>query len=318
MADFGLIGDIGATNARFALADRNGVHDELVLSCAAYPGLREAAQDYLARVSPARPPRAAAIAIAGPVGGDRFIMTNHPWHFSQEETRRALGLDYFHLMNDFKAVALAVPYLAPAHLQKIGGGSALPNAPIGVIGPGTGLGVASLFWDGDTYHAIPGEGGHVTMPARTLREFDLFRVLIDQKYSHISAERVCSGKGLVNLYNALRLLDDRPDLPDRTPEEISIAAIAGTCPLCAEAKQLMTSFLARVAGNLALTLGTYSGIYIAGGIVGRWGANFDEKLFRAEFESKGRFRDFMAEIPTFLIKHEFPAFVGLRAVLIRA
>ena len=317
-AQAGLIGDIGATNARFALAGPDGITDELVLKCGDYPGIVEAAQAYIDRVRPAQAPRAAAVAIAGPVNGDWFEMTNHPWHFSQEETRRALGLDIFHLMNDFKAVALAVPHLKAADLHKIGGGAAVAQAPIGIVGPGTGLGVASLVWGGDRYFAAPGEGGHVTMPARTLREFDLFRVLIDQKYSHISAERVCSGKGLVNVYNALRILDGSTDLPDRTPEEIGAAAIDGSCALCAEVKDLMTRFLARVAGNLALTLGAHGGIYIAGGIVGRWGQHFDEAMFREEFESKGRFHEYMQGIPTFLIRHEFPAFVGLHADLLSA
>lgn len=316
MTDRGLIGDIGATNARFAMAGPGGITDELVLKCGDYPGILEAAQDYLRRVHPAQAPKAAAVAIAGPVNGDWFEMTNHPWQFSQEETRRALGLDVFHLMNDFKAVALAVPHLKQADLHKIGGGAAVARGPIGIIGPGTGLGVASLVWGGDRYFAAPGEGGHVTMPARTLREFDLFRVLIDQKYTHISAERVCSGKGLVNVYNALRILDGRSDLPDRTPEEIGASAVDGSCSLCAEVKDLMTCFLARVAGNLALTLGAQGGIYIAGGIVGRWGKDFDEKMFREEFESKGRFREYMEAIPTLLIRHDFPAFVGLQADLV--
>ena len=317
MEGLGLIGDIGATNARFALAGPHGIVDEQVLKCGDYEGIVEAAQAYLDIVSPVRRPKSAAVAIAGPVTGDWFEMTNHPWHFSQDETRMALGLEVFHLMNDFKAVALSVPHLKTADLHKIGGGVVQADAPMGIVGPGTGLGVASLIWDGANYCAIPGEGGHVTMPARTLREFDLFRVLIDQKYSHISAERVCSGKGLVNVYNALRQLDGRHDLPDRTPEEIGAAAIDGSCALCAEAKQLMTSFLGRVAGNLALTLGAQGGIYIAGGIIGRWGKHFDEHLFRSEFESKGRFHDYMANIPTFLIRHEFPAFVGLQADLLR-
>ena len=318
MAQYGLIGDIGATNARFALAGPDGIAAEQVLKCGDYPGIVEAAKAYLERVKPAQVPKAAAVAIAGPVNGDWFEMTNHPWHFSQEETRKALGLDIFHLMNDFKAVALAVPHLRPADLHKIGGGAAVAQGPIGIIGPGTGLGVASLVWGGGQYVAIPGEGGHVTMPARTLREFDLFRVLIDQKYTHISAERVCSGKGLVNVYNALRILDGRTDLPDRTPEEIGAAAVDGSCSLCAEVKDLMTCFLARIAGNLALTLGTSGGIYIAGGIVGRWGKHFDEAMFREEFESKGRFREYMEAVPTLLIRHEFPAFVGLHADLVSA
>jgi glucokinase len=318
MASYGLLADIGATNARFALASPDGIEEERVLKCADHPGIVEAALAYLDIVRPEQKPKAASMAIAGPVTGDWFEMTNHPWHFSIDGARQILGLDIFHLMNDFKAVALAVPHLQGKDLHKIGSGAALPCAPIGVIGPGTGLGVASLVHDGAAYNAIPGEGGHVTMPARTLREFDLFRVLIDMKYSHISAERVCSGKGLVNVYNALRILDDRKDLADRTPEEIGAAAFDGSCALCFEATQLMTAFLGRVAGNLALTLGTNGGIYIAGGIANRWGAHFDEGLFRTEFEEKGRFRDYMSAIPTWLIKHDFPAFVGLYADLVRS
>jgi glucokinase len=317
MPQLGLIADIGATNARFALADRDGIYDEKVLKCADYPGILEAIKAYIEIVSPARPLVAASVAIAGPVSGDYFEMTNHPWAFSQSEVQKALGLQSFHLMNDFKAIALAVPALHAKDVRQFGGGQVVVHQPIGVIGPGTGLGVASLVWADDKYIAVPGEGGHVTMPARTLREFELFKTLIDQKYTHISAERVCSGKGLVNLYNAMRVLEKRADLPDLTPEEISAKAIDKSCAICVEIKDFMTCFLARIAGNLALTLGAGSGVYIAGGIVGRWGAHFDKEMFREEFESKGRFRDYMKAIPTFIIEHDFPAFVGLQADLVQ-
>lgn len=313
----GLIADIGATNARFALADGNGIYNEQVLKCGDYPGIREAAQAYLKLAQPARAPQTASVAIAGPVTGDRFSMTNHPWSFSVNETRDALGLGRFSLMNDFKALALAIPHLKPSDVRQVGGGTVVPHEPIGIIGPGTGLGVASLVWDGKRYRAVPGEGGHVTMPARTDREFELFQELIRMKYHHISAERVCSGKGLVNIYDALRRIDNLiADKPTRLPEDISKAGLDGTCGLCREALDLMLSFLGRVAGNLALTLGAGGGIYIAGGIVGQLGTYFDQSAFRGEFEEKGRFKNYMGRIPTFVIEHPFPAFVGLQADLV--
>ncbi len=312
----GLIADIGATNARFALADCNGIYKEKVLKCGDYPGLSDAARAYLDYARPDKTPQAAAVAIAGPVIGDRFEMTNHIWSFSVEETRRQLGLDSFHLLNDFKALALAVPHLKEKDIRKITTVEPMPEAPIGVIGPGTGLGVASLFWDGKKYRAVPGEGGHVTMAAVNLREFSIFQQLLKDKYSHVSAERVCSGKGLANIYNALRALEKRDDLPERAPEEISAAALKGNCPVCKESLDLMLAFLGRVAGNLALTLGAHGGIYIAGGIVGQLGDYFDKSAFLAEFYAKGRFKDYLKAVPIRIIQHPFPAFVGLQADIV--
>lgn len=310
----GLIADIGGTNARFALVDESGIHDEQILKCADYPGLLEAAQAYLNQVK--QKPKRACMAIAGPVKGDRFEMTNHVWSFSIDETRKTLGLDQFTLMNDFKALALSLPHLKGADLKQLGRGKAQDRAPMGILGPGTGLGVGSLAWGGDKYVALPGEGGHVTMPARTPREFALFNTLLEMKYHHISAERVCSGKGLENLYMAFRRLDGRDDLPGRNASEISNLGMSGKCNVCRETLDLMITFLGRIAGNLALTLGAHGGIYIAGGVVGHLGAYFENSNFRAEFEDKGRFKDYLAEIPTFVIKHPFPAFVGLRADLL--
>lgn len=311
----GLIADIGATNARFALADKGGIHGEKILPCADYPGLADAVRDYLGRVKPAAP-RRASIAIAGPVTGDIFKMTNHPWAFSVKETTAALEFENIHLMNDFEALARAVPHLNPEDLKHVCGPAPVEGAPKGVIGPGTGLGVASLIWGGARYIPVPGEGGHVTMAAITRREFDLFEYLLKHKYHHVSAERVCSGKGLVNVYNGLRGLDGLEEkLPERTPEEISAAAMDGTCPLCRESLDMMISFLGRTARNLALTLGSFGGIYIAGGIVNRLGAYFYKSAFEREFIGEGRFTDYMRGVPVFSILHPFPAFVGLQASL---
>ncbi len=306
-----LIADIGGTNARFALADESGVRAAKTFQCEEYPTIVDAAKAYIGELD-FRPKRA-SFAIAGPVNGDYFKMINHKWEFSVEETRKALGLDMLELMNDFKAIALGVPHLAQDNVRQIGGNQMpLPHAAIGVIGPGTGLGVASLVWVNGRYHPMPAEGGHVTMAAKTQREFDLFQTLKDEKYSHVSAERVCSGKGLVNLYNAIVKLDGRQDMPARTAEEISKAALDRTCPASEESLDLMMGFLGTVAGNLALTVEAKGGVFIAGGIPSKLGEYFFQSRFRQEFEDKGRFREYLEQIPTYLITHPNVAFLGLR------
>jgi len=308
----GLIADIGATNARFALSDGVNYREERVLKCADHPGLVEAARAYLEQVG-ATGIVAGSLAVAGPVNSDAVTMTNHPWSFSIRETKDALGLEHLTVMNDFRAIALGVPHLTPDQLRHIGPHvPPQPQAPIGIIGPGTGLGVASLIWTGDHYTPVPGEGGHVTIAARTQREFDVLKTL-HTKYRHISAERVCSGKGLVNIYNALRELEGRDDLPDRTPEEISAAALSKTCPICMESVDMMIGFLGNVAGNLALTLGVFGGIYLAGGICLQLGEAFFQSRFREEFEAKGRFDAYLKDVPTILILHPYVALVGLSA-----
>lgn len=306
-----LIADIGATNARFALVDANGVRDERIFACEDFPVIVDAVEVYLKEQGGERPCRG-AFAIAGPVGGDAISMTNHGWAFSIGETRKALGFDYFTVMNDFEAVARGVPHLGANDIRQVGEGRIADNTmPVGIVGPGTGLGVASLVYVNGAYHPVAGEGGHVTVAARTQREFDLIRTL-RYKYHHISAERVCSGKGLVNLYNAIRILDGRDALPDRTAEQISEAAIAGSCDACEEALDKMMGFLGNVAGNLAVTLGARGGIYIAGGIPAKLGEYFFNSRFRADFEAKGRYEDYLKPIPTYLITHRNVAFVGLQ------
>ncbi len=309
----GLIADIGATNARFALSDGDTYHEERVLKCVDYPQLTDAAQAYLQQVGQPKL-HSGALAVAGPVTEDMVSMTNHPWSFSVAETQRTLGLNHLTVMNDFRAIALGVPHLKTEQMRQVGPKiiTPTPQAPIGILGPGTGLGVASLIWNGERYCPVPGEGGHVTLPARTQREFDVLKALY-QKYRHISAERVCSGKGLVNIYNALRSLEGRDDLPDRTPEEISAAAVSKTCPICVEALEMMIAFLGVIAGNLALTLGAFGGIYLAGGICLQLGEAFFQSRFREEFEAKGRFDAYLQAVPTILILHPYVALLGLAA-----
>lgn len=311
-----LIADIGGTNARFALVDdHDGVIATQILACADYATIEDAVHAYLRDKKDAMP-RRAAIAIAGPVTGDAVSMTNHPWHFSINATRAALNLDALYVLNDLEAAALAVPLLKEGEYRQVGEGHAAHNAPIGVLAPGTGLGVASLVPVKGNFIAVPGEGGHVTMAARTDREAEVLNVL-RHKFSHVSAERVVSGKGLPKLYDALRDLwaDKIPNLPERDAPEITAAGLSGECPVCVEALELFCAFLGTMAGNLALTLGARGGIFIAGGIVPKLGDYFATSLFRTRFSQKGRFRDYLEPIPTYVIHHGLPAFLGLQAFL---
>ncbi|MBN8521896.1 MAG: glucokinase [Alphaproteobacteria bacterium] len=310
----GLIADIGATNARFALADSVGIYHPHTLQCAEFTSLSQAAAHYLKHIGLSYHPDHAVLAVAAPIEKDHVSFTNNPWSFSIPDIKKEMKLSSLHVLNDFEAIACAISDLKPEDIVQIGGGHPEHDKPIAVIGPGTGLGVAGLFWDGKKYIPNPCEGGHVTMAARTQREFDIFTAL-RYKYSYISVERVCSGKGLVNIYNAIRILDGYVALADRSAEEISAAACAGTCPVCVESLSLMLRFLGRIAGDLALTLNAYGGVYIAGGIPTKLGNFFFQSDFRPEFESKGSYGRFLREIPTYLITRPNIAFLGLKKIL---
>lgn len=311
MTKAALIADIGGTNARFGIVDKNGVRDLHFLKCSEYASLVDAVEAYYALINIKQRPDIGVIAVAGPVLGDQVSFTNIPWSFSVSATKTALGFKAFEAMNDFKAVGLAVDGIDQKFVRQFGADTKpMHGQAIGVIGPGTGLGVASLIWAGDHYICQPGEGGNTTVPATTQREFDLFQAL-HTRYRHISAERVCSGKGLENLYYAIKHVDGKDHLPNLGAEEISRKAMSGECLMCAEALDLMLGFLGRVAGNLALTLNAHGGIYIAGGIPTKLGEAFYASRFLEEFQAKGRFQEYMKHIPTFVIQHDAIGLIGL-------
>jgi glucokinase len=316
-----IIADIGGTNARFAIVQNGALAYESVLKCAAYAGLKEAVEAYCSNI-PDMPLTKGAFALAGPVTGeDSFTLTNHPWAFSISETQQAIGLDQLEIFNDFQAIAMSIGHIEDKYLHKIGGGTITQNTNIGIIGPGTGLGVAGLIYDLDKKRHIPMacEGGHVTMPAKSQREFDIFQWLVSHKYSHVSAERVCSGKGMQNLYRAMRFIDRRDDLPERLePADIAARGLSGECDLCAEIIDMVFAFLGRVGGNLALTLNATGGIYIAGGIIPKLGLDrMEASRFRAEFSAKGRFKDYVGGIATIVVDDPFMALSGLKAYVSR-
>lgn len=312
----GLVADIGATNARFALIGKNGDLGQMdVLQCADFPDFAAAAQAYLQSARPDKKIQSAALAVAAPLdGSDEIRMTNHSWAFSISATRRQLGLQKFTTINDFTAVALGVPLLKAKDLRQIGNGQAVANAPVGIIGPGTGLGVSAIIWHMGKAIPVTTEGGHVTMHAVNDREFAIIKYLMQTKYRHVSAERLVSGKGIVNIYTAIAALDGI-DAPLREASEISEAAIEGSCKICVETIDHFCAMLGSVAGNLALTLGAFGGIYIAGGIVPKLGEYFDRSDFRARFLAKGRYDAWLDKIPTLVIQHPHVAFLGLKSLL---
>jgi glucokinase len=309
-----LVGDIGGTNARFGLVDPDGslLHSS-VLADADYPGLGEAIEAYLGGRGGLPRPRQAAIAVASPITGDAVRMTNHTWAFSISKLRLRLGFERLEVINDFTAQALALPHLGPGDKMVVGGGEALPHAPIGVLGPGSGLGVSGLISVGERWVPLAGEGGHATMAPASERESAALSEM-RRHFDHVSAERVLSGPGIVNLYNALAAVDGVP-AAQYTAAQITDVEIGNEDGLCRETTEMFCAMLGTVAGNLALTLGAKGGVYIGGGIVPRLGERFAASQFRGRFEAKGRFRDYLAAIPTFVVTHKLPAFLGCAAKL---
>jgi glucokinase len=309
-----LLANIGPTHVRFALDRGAGaLAAPTAFDCVDFAGAAAAIEHYLARAGGGVRPRDMAIAVASPVTGDLVEMTNSDWRFCVSELRARLGLDRLEVLNDFAALALALPRLGSGDRYAVGGGTAIRGMPMAVFGPGTGLGVAGLVPSAAGYVPLATEAGHVTMAPVNERE-SLVLDRIRGRFGHASAERVLSGPGLANLYQALAEIEGTA-AEDLTPREVSQRALAGRCERCGEALDTFFAMLGTFAGNLALTLGAGGGLYIAGGIIPQLLAPLAASRFRARFEDKGRFRDYLAAIPTFVVTHEAPTLVGLRAAL---
>lgn len=304
-----LVADIGGTHARFAVAQPGSdkLEHDIELSTPDYPDLAAAITDYLARAGTG-PVSEAAIAIANPITGDQVKMTNGKWTFSIRETQKKLGLDRLLLLNDFAALALSVPVLAPSAIRKVGGGTAVADAPLALLGPGTGLGMSALIPDGGPGIPVAGEGGHVSASAANPRE-DAILARLRAEYEHVSAERLLSGQGMVNILDALAAIDGKPTQNVQAPQ-ITERGLAGTDALCVETLELFCAMLGSVAGDAALMFGARGGVYIGGGIVPRLGDFFDRSQFRARFEAKGRMSALLAGIPTSVIDAPHAALAG--------
>lgn len=310
-----LLGDIGGTNARWAWLAAPGaaLQDVRVQPGAASGSLAESAHAYLAASGHAQPAWA-CIGVATPITGDHVQMTNSRWSFSIAALKRDLGVERCLVINDFTALALSLPALTATDLRGIGGGMPVAGAPLALLGPGTGLGVSGLLPDGaGAMSALAGEGGHVTLAPADDEESAVLGAL-RRRFGHVSAERVLSGAGLVNLHDALCAVEGRTATA-LEPADVTRAAIAGSDATSVRAVRLFASFLGNVAGNLALTLGARGGVYVGGGVVPRLAGAFDDALFRRRFEDKGRFAAYLQPVPTWLITAGTPALVGAARAL---
>jgi glucokinase len=309
-----LIADVGGTNVRFALLPAGSTRPqrEKSLLCADFPGLEQAARYYLdaLKVSALKE---AAVDVATAITADVVKLTNSPWVFSIEQTRRALGLTRLLVINDFTALALSLPLLEPEELRPVGGGAGFKGSPIALIGAGTGLGVSALIPCSEHWVPIQGEGGHTAFSPMDEREDGVLGVL-RRRFGHVSTERLASGPGLVATYEALCALDQRP-AKALNPEQVADAGLNASDPQCAEALRMFCAVLGTAAANLVVTLGARGGVYIGGGIVPRLGDYFLHSPFRARFEQKGRFSNYVAQVPVWVILAENPALRGLASAL---
>jgi len=306
-----LAADIGATHARFAVTELDARHiAPETMMVAGIATLEEALSRFLkSKGVSASDIDAAVIAAAGPIRADGSIhMTNCPWTIDPTAIGAAHDFKNVCVLNDMTAAALGLLRLAPKDTEKLGGGEPVPNTPMAILAPGTGLGVSGLIpCAGGGWTALSGEGGHVDLAPHNDREIAIVFHLL-RTFGHASPERVLSGPGLETLYETLTALDGSGTSP-LAAVDIASAARRGEAQ-ASEVIKLFCGWLGAVAGDLALTLGARGGVFIAGGILPHWGNLFDRGLFRRRFNAKGRFGEFLDPIPTYLVGRKDLALMG--------
>ena len=306
---YSLVADIGGTNARFAMvADSSSKAIEpRNLRCADYATFVDATLAYLDLVALGKPYQA-AISIASPVTGDALNMMNHSWSFSVSETREALGLRHLKVLNDYTALALALPELRDDQRLQVGEGKGFAGHPVAVLGPGTGLGVSGVVPAGNHWVPLESEGGHISYGPLNAREQEIIEIM-RERLEHVSAESLVSGRGLTLIYEVITRLDQGAGVK-LSPGEVSQRALELECPMAIETLSIFCNILGTVAGNLALTLGARGGVYIGGGIILRILDFFSRSGFRERFEKHGRLTSYLRSIPTYVINTDYPALIG--------
>nr|BAL58024.1 glucokinase [uncultured Chloroflexota bacterium] len=316
-----LAGDVGGTKTNLAIFSADSLPEaeyQATFKSSDYSSLEQMAQEFMANVG--RPVQKAVFGVAGPVVGGQAQVTNLSWFIAETSLQQALKLPEVKLLNDLEATAYAVPHLQPADLVSLnpdqmdtglGGNKA-------VIAPGTGLGEAILFYHQHHYHVLPSEGGHTDFGPKNLLEIELLRYL-QAEYTHVSYERVCSGKGIPNIYAFLKdthFVEDAPEITeairqadDPTPVIIQ-AGLEGRCKLCQTTLNVFISILGAEAGNLALKVMATGGIYLGGGIPPKILSKLQDGTFMAAFINKGRFAQMLSRIPVYVILNDKAALLG--------
>jgi glucokinase len=317
-----LVADIGGTNARFGLVHAQGepVVDVISFKCSEHESPQAAASVYLEQLArrDGKPvqPLSVALALATPIDSDIVKMTNSAWIVSRAELTAALGAQRVLLLNDFEALALALPQLGDEQTHWIGAARPDRRWPMAVIGPGTGLGVSSCVRVNDRWIALAAEGGHVTAAAADDFESDVLH-LLRAELGHVSAEHLLSGVGLPLLHRAVCTVRGAPCQP-LDAEGITRAAREHNDADCRATLDTFCAMLGTFAGNVALTVGARGGVFVAGGIVPKLGDFFFASRFRERFEAKGRFKAYMARIATGLITAPHAALTGAAHALAQA
>lgn len=316
-ADIGLVADIGGTNARFALVDTAAPVPALAavrsLPTADHASLQHAARHYLDSVG--AHPRRAAFALACPVAGDPVRLTNRAWSFTRQDLKDMLALDTLVLVNDFGAIARAVPVLGvDACVRLHGPADAVKGGPVSVIGPGTGLGIGLLLGDETSgWHVVETEGGHASFAPLDAEEQALV-AWITARHGRASWERLLSGSGLATIDAVLRADGPTAAAVPREPADVLAAALDGRDDVARRALSRFCAILGSVAGDVALLHGARS-VVIAGGIVPRMLPFLRASGFRERFLSKGRFASYLEDVCVHVIVHPHPGLVGAAAVL---
>lgn len=310
-----LIADIGGTNARFAIADLSAPYfsNAQTLQCTEFNSIYDAIDVYL-KSQKIESIEAICFAVAGPIINSAVTFPNSHWHVESSELVKRYRCKQAHLVNDFKAIAYSVAILGDRDLIEIGSTqnsliAAKQNFTVGVIGPGSGLGIAGLHSLDGTLFPITTEGGHAGFAPENILQGEILNYLRQRFNGRVSRERLLSGPGLINIYTALSHIRGQ-QVETKSAADIAVRGTQEADGLCHESMQLFFEILGQTAGDLALSLGAYNGIYIGGGIAQRYPEDLAKSSFRQAFENKGRHSDILKDVPTYLISHQNPGLIG--------
>ncbi|ACE82860.1 glucokinase [Cellvibrio japonicus] len=320
-----LVADIGGTNARFGLVEFDPAQlkaggkinytaqRQITLKCANYSDMATMIKACCAELGIAIPAHG-CLAIAGPIENGQASMTNLNWKFSINSLRDTLGMETLHVINDFASLAYAVPFLQDAELITLYAAKSNPDAPIVVMGPGTGFGMAGLIPSGDNWRIVPTEGGHASFAPTNSKEMRIKSYLLKEQ-NHVSIENILSGGGLVNLYRALAY-NAGIEAETYTPADVSTKGLNNEDPLCREAVCTFCDVLGEVAGDKALSWGAKGGVVIGGGITPKLASILHDTHFFERYKNKGPMATYVSDISIRLIVNDKAALVGSAAWLI--